>query len=852
MIDAKEEEIFVTTSSGSAFSSTMREALYQRFKTKISMNPALDRTLVSFQANKRAPFSGWFKYREGFSETLVTYLLQHLQPQPGVLFDPFSGAGSALFAASALGWETIGVEILPVGIYATQARLLARRVHPAEFKAAVDELLHVNFSDYYDERYALKHIAITGGAFPEAEERQLTGYIAYCYNLAINEDIRTLLLFAAFCILEDISYTRKDGQYLRWDARSGRSLGSHPFNKGRIFSFHEAIGDKLQQMATDLAGTPIQQNLFNEAPLPQALGPEPHYYEASCLELLPTMGANTIDFVLTSPPYANRYDYTRTYALELVFLGKKDEEVKQLRQAMLSCTVENRSKRERLQEFYEGQGRKADFQQIEAVFNQQAALHEVLGILEQYRKEGKLNNENISRLVYNYFYEMCFVIYELSRVLKPGSIIAMINDNVRYAGEEVPVDLILSAIAESFGLTTRHIWTLERGKGNSSQQMGNHGRSELRKCVYIWEKGEATAMTADKVDLAIEANRINYRLRSTFFYRKLKEYNTLAFPMMIADLLPVQHLYSWADRTRWGIGDNAFEYISKHPQLKCIQVFCHPKLLREHPRLLAYYRNIAALSQKAVSYLADADVKRYETDVENRYPLSEAQALTLARLFNEHITLIVDSSIQSLTEAELHGLLLTSTGAQIDGSWRNAIGEEAEKVVQRLLVMEAKERGLLSAFIPRVGTSVELYNLQRAEEQLGNLERYRGILLTSKTSILCSSEPDISLISTQGTTLGVIEVKGGADPAGALERLGAAEKSFNEARRHNPKVRTILVASCITDEAEKRIKDDPTTFNKYFNLTAILSDLTKASNKDTAYNQFMREVFSLLENQTLG
>lgn len=63
----------------------------------------------------------------------------------------------------------------------------------------------------------------------------------------------------------------------------------------------------------------------------------------------------------------------------------------------------------------------------------------------------------------------------------------MVNDNVQYAGEEIPVDLILSNVAEAFGLTTRCIWTVGR-KGNSSQQMGTHGRSELRKCIYIWEK----------------------------------------------------------------------------------------------------------------------------------------------------------------------------------------------------------------------------------------------------------------------------------------------------------------------------------------------------------------------------
>jgi len=65
---------------------------------------------------------------------------------------------------------------------------------------------------------------------------------------------------------------------------------------------------------------------------------------------------------------------------------------------------------------------------------------------------------------------------------------AMVNDNVRYHGEEVPVDLILSDFAESAGLAVEKIWVLPRGKGNSSQQMGRWGRQELRKCVYLWKK----------------------------------------------------------------------------------------------------------------------------------------------------------------------------------------------------------------------------------------------------------------------------------------------------------------------------------------------------------------------------
>jgi cobyrinic acid a,c-diamide synthase len=97
--------------------------------------------------------------------------------------------------------------------------------------------------------------------------------------------------------------------------------------------------------------------------------------------------------------------------------------------------------------------------------------------------------------------------------------------------------------------------------------------------------------------------------------------------------------------------------------------------------------------------MASIDVKKYEyeSNQENQPTLTDSQALALARLFNIPVSLIIDASIQSLTKEELQGMLLISTGAQIDGSWRNRIGEEAEKVVQRLFVNEAKERGLLSA-----------------------------------------------------------------------------------------------------------------------------------------------------------
>ena len=66
--------------------------------------------------------------------------------------------------------------------------------------------------------------------------------------------------------------------------------------------------------------------------------------EGSTLDVLPQLESGSFDGLITSPPYCNRYDYTRTYALELAMLGVNEEELKHLRQSMLSCTVENRGK----------------------------------------------------------------------------------------------------------------------------------------------------------------------------------------------------------------------------------------------------------------------------------------------------------------------------------------------------------------------------------------------------------------------------------------------------------------------------------------------------------------------------
>jgi hypothetical protein len=73
MMSSQNITLTITDSEQVANASIQRDSLYEKFKSRIIHNPYLDRTLVSFQANKEAQYS-WFKYREGFSEKLVTYL----------------------------------------------------------------------------------------------------------------------------------------------------------------------------------------------------------------------------------------------------------------------------------------------------------------------------------------------------------------------------------------------------------------------------------------------------------------------------------------------------------------------------------------------------------------------------------------------------------------------------------------------------------------------------------------------------------------------------------------------------------------------------------------------------------
>jgi site-specific DNA-methyltransferase (cytosine-N4-specific) len=464
-----------------------RKRLEEKYGCLLEETDKFNRKLVSFQGNRGAIVHGWIRYKEGFSAQLVEGLIREFGIAPGdTLLDPFGGSATTLLVAKTLGIDAMGLELLPVCHLAWQAKSRFDEYDLNEVKLVREMLAH---SEPGMVEVDFPHIRITEGAFSETTENALMFYSRWFEQLPISETTKTLCRLLLVSILEEVSYTRKDGQYLRWDYRSPKlqqryqqtnGQGKQPVkkvDKGELPTVKEALLVALGVVTADIQK--LQALQFRES--------QQRLVEGNALFLLPGMAADQFAGVITSPPYCNRYDYTRTYALELAYLGV-GEDIYRLRQEQLSCTVENRSKLELLEGCYREVGRLEACRQILQTVQSNGAYQEINEALQVRKERGEINNRGVLPMVEQYFTELTFIFAEVLRTCRPGALVAFVNDNVRYGGEVIPVDLLTTELAEDLGFEPVKIYVLPQRKGNSSQQMGKFGREALRKSITIWRK----------------------------------------------------------------------------------------------------------------------------------------------------------------------------------------------------------------------------------------------------------------------------------------------------------------------------------------------------------------------------
>lgn len=384
----------------------------------------------------------WFNYKEGFSPVLVDRIFSEYDlDAQSVVCDPFCGAGTTLAVAKAKGMASLGFEVNPFAAFITRVK--------------TDNYCDADFAMFEGLLEELKQIDPTAPReLPENEylnrifdsEMLLAQLNIREYISALPESkAKQLLYFAWLCTLESCSLFRKAG--------NGLKKKSKPpvYGPSGAFSFAlEKINVKSKAIIEDYS--------------PDDNGPVPNLYVESAVNMGARSEMNSIDLVLFSPPYANCFDYTKIYYLELWFGGFVNSVADQKNIRMKSIRSHcHATWPARYTEFH---------------------LPELNDQLLPLLKEQKLWTDRIPDMLNGYFADMEETLRQIHAALKPGGHCAIVVSNSAYAGVIVPTDLFLAMIAERLGFTVEEI-EVERLIITSSQQYKKteHLRKYLRESI---------------------------------------------------------------------------------------------------------------------------------------------------------------------------------------------------------------------------------------------------------------------------------------------------------------------------------------------------------------------------------
>src|SRR3989344_5545363 len=411
--------------------------------------------LVNFGTNKKLPIYNWFKYKEAFSKELVERIITNfnMKKEDKVIFDPFCGIGTTLLASKQLGLNYLGSDLSPLCQFITRAKLDFNRYNTKELKRELEKIKKWDIkemrSEIKEEDSNLMKYSIFDKSFLDKDNlRELFGLKNKIENEYTNRPfVKQILNLALISILEEVSDTKKDGAFFRLIRKDNKPNVINAFVK-KVNS----LINSLEEYNFSLTNFLSEKKEYGDGDV-----------KIADSRKLP-FETNSVDITITSPPYLNRYDYTRIYQLELYLLFFKSfEELRNIRYNTIRSHVEAKYK---------------DF----GIFNSEILKER----LEKLSKR-ELNNQRIPYMIQGYFDDMFLTMKELYRVTKKKGIIVFVVGSTRFSGVSIPVDTILLEIGEQSGFTPVEVW-ITGYKGNTPQQIQKYGLEAVRESIVILRK----------------------------------------------------------------------------------------------------------------------------------------------------------------------------------------------------------------------------------------------------------------------------------------------------------------------------------------------------------------------------
>ena len=336
-----------------------------------------------------------------------------------------------------------------------------------------------------------------------------------------------------------------------------------------------------------------------------------------------------------------------------------------------------------------------------------------------------------------------------------------------------------------------------------------------------------------------DVTKESYLLKSTFFYDKLRSNGYFELFLQVQAFCGLEGAgLNWEQREQWKISESAWKVLENNG-ISPMLVFIHPKVLKLNPQFLKYYRSVAMLPQKGLKAISGiSTLERIEVGKVEPGSLSSEVVTKLVCSINEVVSLVLSLSTD-ISENEIQGMMYATAGTNIDGSWRNSIGTEGERVIRSIILREILAQSEVSSITDRQNKTKSLAEIT-PDSLLENINNIRTIHLVNGYSILFGSEPDVSMFDDSGAIVGVVEIKAGLDPAGALERLGAMLKSFENTLAEYPNAITILVASCITQEVQSRLGASMSVRQTY-----ITTEITSSESQQRKFANRIRRILKL-------